>query len=185
MIRMKKTVLFLAEGFEELEAIAVVDVLRRAEIEVRTVSISDNPEVVGAHGVTLVADLVWNELEAGDTDCLIFPGGMPGALHLGSCEPLISLLQQHYDKGRPIAAICAAPAMVLSHLNAGRKLRLTCYPGFEKYLPDAEVLPDGVVVDKGVISGKGPGFAVQFGLAIVEYLCPAGKAEEVAAGMLL
>lgn len=183
---MKKSYLFLAEGFEEMEAIAVVDVLRRGGVEVQTVSISDTYEVISAHKVTIKADLIWKELNAEDAECLIFPGGMPGADNLSHFKPLTELLQQHFDKGGYVAAICAAPALVLKHLKTGRKMRLTCYPGFEKYLPEAfEVVSDEVVVDGKVITGKGPGFAVKFGLTILEQLRSAGVAKEVAGGMLL
>lgn len=182
---MKKSFLFLATGFEEMEAIAVVDVLRRGGVDVRTVSITDNHEVTGAHGVTVAADMVWDELKPEEAECLIFPGGMPGAQNLGTHRALIGLLQQHYEKGRLVAAICAAPALVLSQLKAGKKLKLTTYPGFEKYLPDAEVLPDGVVTDGKVITGKGPGFAVKFGLTILGQLRSVEMEKEVAAGMLL
>ena len=182
---MKKSYHILATGFEEMEAIAVVDVLRRGGVDVQTVSILEKREVTSAHGVTVVADLLLDEVEAENAECLIFPGGMPGAQNLGGCQPLIGLMQNHYNKGRHIAAICAAPALVLSHLDAGRKLRLTCYPGFEKFLPDVQVVADGTVVDGKVITGKGPGFAVQFGLTILEQIRSAKVAKEVAEGMLL
>lgn len=96
------------------------------------------------------------------------------------------MMQKQYDAGRWVAAICAAPALVVGHLKPGRKLRLTCYPGFEKYFStDFEVSADGVVVDGKVITGKGPGFAFEFGLTVLEHLCSAEKAKEVAQGMLL
>lgn len=183
---MKKSYLFLAEGYEEVEALAVVDVLRRGGVEIQTVSITDAYEVTSAHNVTVKADLTWKELNAEDAECLIFPGGMPGAENLGNFEPLIQLSQAHYDKGLRVAAICAAPALVLRHLKADRKLRLTCYPGFEKYLPDTfAVVEDSVVVDGKVITGKGPGFAVKFGLKVLEQLRSQELAKEVAGGMLL
>lgn len=97
----------------------------------------------------------------------------------------MTILQHHYDQERTVAAICAAPALVLSHLKTNRKLRVTCYPGFEKYVPDFEVVADGVAVDGNVITGKGPGFAIQFGVTLLEQLRSSGKAKEVAAGMLL
>ena len=183
---MKKSFLFLAEGFEEMEAIAVIDVLRRGGVDVQTVAVSGEYEVTSAHGVTVQADLVWDELVADEAECLIFPGGMPGAQNLGNHQGLIGLLQQHYDKHRYVAAICAAPALVLGKLNPGRKLSLTCYPGFEQYLPDGfEYKTEGVVTDDKVITGRGPGFAVKFGLTVLEHLRSAEVAEEVAAGMLL
>ena len=177
--------LFLAPGFEEIEAIAVVDILRRGGVDVRTVSVGGGNEVTGAHQVTIRADVSLEQIRPEEAECLIFPGGMPGAQHLSECEKLVTILQHHYDQERTVAAICAAPALVLSHLKTNRKLRVTCYPGFEKYLPDFEVVADGVVVDGKMITGKGPGFAILFGLAILEQLRSAQVAGEVAAGMLL
>ena len=182
---MGKTFLFLAEGFEDIEAIAVVDVLRRGGVEVRTVSVSEHRNGKSAHGVTVTADLVLGDLEPEEAECLIYPGGMPGAQNLGDCQPLLSMMQQQYDQGGYIAAICAAPALVFGHLQTRRRLCVTCYPGFEKYLPaDFEILTDGVVADGKVITGKGPGFAVKFGLILLEHLRSAEVAQEVAAGML-
>lgn len=182
---MKKTFLFLANGFEELEAIAVADVLLRGGVKLQTVSLAGSLQVKGAHGIEVTADILFSQLEEEQAECLVFPGGMPGAQNIADHKEVIALMQRHYDKGRYVAAICAAPALVLSQLKAGRKLQLTCYPGFEKYLPDATVLPDGVVVDDQVITGKGPGFAVQFGFTVLRYIRSDETAKEVAAGMLL
>lgn len=183
---MNKSFLFLAEGFEEMEAIAIVDVLRRGGVEVQTVSIKGQKEVKSSHGVMVVADCIFDEIGTEKAECLIFPGGMPGAQNLGECKALVELMQRQFDEGRHLAAICAAPALVLGHLKTGRKLRVTCYPGFEKYLSsEFDVSADEVVVDGKVISGKGPGFAVKFGLTVLEQLRSAGVAKEVASGMLL
>ena len=182
---MEKIYLFLAEGFEEMEAIAVVDVLRRGGLEVETVSVSGHREVKSSHGVVVTADRFFDEVKAEQAACLIFPGGMPGAKNLGECAALMDRMQKQYDEGRYVAAICAAPALVLGQLKTDRKLQLTCYPGFEKYLSDQfEVSTEGIVVDGKVISGKGPGYALKFGLTILEQLCSAETAKEVADGML-
>lgn len=182
---MKKSFLFLANGFEEMEAIAVADILLRGGVELQTVSLASGLQVKGAHGIEVTADIPFGQLKEEEAECLIFPGGMPGAQNIADHREVIALLQRHYDKGLPVAAICAAPALVLSQLNAGRKLRLTCYPGFEKYLSDAVVLPDAVVIDGSVITGKGPGFAVRFGMAVLEQIRSTEVVKEVAAGMLL
>lgn len=182
---MDKTYLFLADGFEDIEALAVVDILLRGGVDVQTVSITDSLEVVSAHGVTVKADTLLKKVLSDKAECLVFPGGMPGAEHLGNCKPLMEWMQRHYDANGLIAAICAAPALVLSQLNAGRRLKLTCYPGFEQSLPQAEVLAEGVVVDGRIITGKGPGFAIPFGLGILRELRSAEIAGTVAAGMLL
>ena len=118
---MNVSYLFLAPGFEEIEAIAVVDILRRGGVDVRTVSVGGGNEVTGAHQVTIRADVSLEQIRPEEAECLIFPGGMPGAQHLSECEKLMTILQHHYDQERTVAAICAAPALVLSHLKTNRK----------------------------------------------------------------
>lgn len=181
---MKKTFLFLANGFEEIEALATVDVLRRGGIELVSVSIHPQREVTGAHGVSVLADMVLADIKEEDAECLIFPGGMPGAKNLGEEARLIAWMQKHYDQGKWLAAICAAPALVFSQLKASKKYKMTCYPGFESYLENALVQTDGVVVDEKIITAKGPAFAVDFGLTVLEHLTSGELAAEVAAGML-
>ena len=181
---MKKSFLFLANGFEEVEALAVVDVLRRGNVEINTVSITRNREVVGAHGIPVKADCLLDDICGEDADYLICPGGMPGSKNLGDCSKLLNWLQAHVDKGGKIAAICAAPALVLSHLKFSRQYNMTCYPGFESYLPGANIKSDGVVVDGNLITGRGPAYAFKFALAILEGTS-SQVAKEVATGMLL
>lgn len=182
---MSKVYLFLAEGFEDIEALAVVDILRRGNVAVQTVSIMDSLEVKSAHGVTVKADRLLREVDGNDADALICPGGLPGAEHLGNCEALIGLLQRQYDRGGLVAAICAAPALVLSRLAMKGKHRVTCYPGFEAHLPGCDVSAEGVVVDGNLITGKGPGLAIPFGLKVLEKLVSTEVAHEVAGGMLI
>ena len=182
---MTKSFLFLADGFEEVEALGTVDVLRRGTVEVKTVSISGKKEVTGAHGVPVVADLLIDEVKEEEAEFLICPGGMPGAKNLGDCPALVQLIQKHFDKGGYVAAICAAPALVLSKIKTDRKRQMTCYPGFEEYLPEADIQPHGVVVDGNLITGRGPAYTFKFGLAILEQLTSKKVAEDVAAGMLL
>ncbi|MCC8173166.1 MAG: DJ-1/PfpI family protein [Odoribacter sp.] len=182
---MKKTLLFLADGFEEIEALATVDILRRGEIDVTTVSINTGKEVTGAHGVTVIADVVLQDVLNEDAEMLILPGGMPGAKNLGECILLVDMLKKHFEKNGLISAICAAPALVLSQLPLKPEIKLTCYPGFESYLSKFQVSNDSLVIDGNITTAKSPGFAFDFGLAIVERLKGKEKAKEVAAGMLL
>ena len=175
---------FLADGFEEVEALATVDVLRRCGIEVQTVSISYSEEVTGAHGIIVKADKVLDYSMLQDADFLILPGGLPGATNLRDCEALQEVLKQHAAKGGNLAAICAAP-MVLGGLGLLEGKEATCYPGFEKYMIGAKPGSLPVVQDGNVITGKGPAFAFAFGLKIAEAIKGKDAAVDVAAGMLL
>ena len=183
---MQKTYLFLANGFEEIEAISVVDVLRRGGVDVKTVSISTEKQVVGSHEIEITADLTLDEITTEEAECLIFPGGMPGSKHLGDCVVLMELLQKQYDKGGYIGAICAAPALVLGQLKLKSKLRLTCYPNLETYFSaNFELSEDGLVVDGHVITAKGASYAITFALCLLEQLKSAEESKKVAEGMLL
>lgn len=182
---MKKSFLFLADGFEETEAIGTLDVLRRGGVEVQTVAVMGKQEVKGAHGVVIKADSMLHDMLKEEGEFLIFPGGMPGAQNLSECGELMGYLQGHFSRQGKMAAICAAPALVFGKLPLKKETRMTCYPGFENYLPGMALLADGVVVDGNIITGRGPGYSFAFGLAIVEHLCGKEKAGEVAAGMLL
>jgi 4-methyl-5(b-hydroxyethyl)-thiazole monophosphate biosynthesis len=179
-----KTFLFLAEGFEETEAIATLDILRRAGIDARTVSITGNSTVTGAHNIALVADELFDTTDFADGAMLILPGGMPGARHLNEHAGLRALLLRYYAAGKRIAAICAAP-LVLGSLNLLKGKRATAYPGFEDCLTGATLVPVTVVKDGTIITSRGPGFVFDFGLALVAELLGKEKADEVADGLLV
>ncbi|HIX26308.1 MAG TPA: DJ-1/PfpI family protein [Candidatus Barnesiella excrementigallinarum] len=181
---MKTAYLFLATGFEEIEALTVIDMLRRAEIDVTTVSISRNLQVEGAHGVTVTADTTWVELSADDVDWLILPGGMPGTKHLGECKPLVSLLQRQAAAHKNIAAICAAPS-VLGQAGLLNGYKATCYPGFEQFLNGATVTGEPVTIDRNIITANGPGAAIAFAAAIISQIAGKERAKEVTTGMML
>lgn len=181
---MKKAIVFLANGFEEMEAMGTIDILRRGGIEVTTVSITDNPVVLGAHNVPVTADTTLGQATLTGTDALVLPGGMPGASNLNDSEPVKEALLQQYREGRIVAAICAAP-MVLGGLGLLKGRNATCYPGFEPKLIGANVTSEIVEVSENVITGKGPGLVIDFGLALVAALKGDAVAEEVAAGLLL
>ena len=156
---------FLADGFEEIEALAPVDILRRADVEVKTVSINDSFEVTGAHGITVCADILFGDVEK-DADMLVLPGGMPGTVNLGNFEPLCDMLKKAKC---PIAAICAAPS-VFGELGLLKGKKATCYPGFEDKLEGAEISDLPVVVSGNVITSRGAGTAHLFGFALLEIL---------------
>ncbi|MDE6010418.1 MAG: DJ-1/PfpI family protein [Muribaculaceae bacterium] len=181
----QQSFLFLAHGFEEIEALTAVDVLRRADIPVKTVSITESLQVTGAHGITVKADVLFDNTLFDNPAWLILPGGLPGAENLYNFAPLQGLLEREANnpKGR-IAAICAAPAVVLGQLGLLKGCKATCYPGFEDKLTGAVYEDSPVVVDGKFITGNGPASALAWAMAIVENTTDARRAEQVAAGML-
>lgn len=181
---MKKAIVFLANGFEEIEALGTIDILRRGGIEVTTVSITEEAVVTGAHHVPVIADTTLAKAILNEADALILPGGMPGASNLNNSETVKEALLQQYREGKIVAAICAAP-MVLGGLGLLKGRNATCYPGFEPQLIGANVTGEAVEVSENVITGKGPGLVMNFALALVAAIKSEAVAEEVAAGMLL
>lgn len=173
---------FLADGFEEVEALTVIDVLRRAGQNVKMVSVTPDEIVVGAHGVSILCDVNFENCDFRDAALLVLPGGMPGAATLDAHEGLRKLLLSSADRKRPIAAICAAP-MVLGKLGLLEGKQATCYPGFESYLAGAQCVDKSVVVDGEFITAKGPGAAMEFALTLVALLHGAEKASELKEAM--
>lgn len=177
---MKGVYIFLAQGFEDMEALSTADVLRRGQVPVKLVSITEDIFVESSHGITVRADMIFSEFletvdrsSASDDDAMVFPGGMPGTKNLASCAPLMDLMREHHEQGGLIAAICAAPGLVLSQLD-GRLdgLGFTCYDGFESYLVDkgAEYLGGPVVLAGDIITGRSAGYSVQFALEVLSHL---------------
>lgn len=181
---MKKVALFLANGFEEIEALATVDILRRAQIPVETISVSDTETVTGAHNVPVIADKIFQEADFSEVEVLVLPGGMPGAKHLNEHEGLKKLITKFNGEGKQIAAICAAP-MVLGGLGLLKGKRATCYPGFEPELTGAQVVSENVVVDGNITTGRGPGLAFDFALRLVEQIAGLKIRQETQNGLLL
>ena len=180
---MSKVYVFLAEGFEEIEGLTVVDLLRRAKIETEMVSIMKGKQIKGSHGIKVTADSMFEDVDFSDADLLILPGGMPGTLNLGNHEGLCTLLKKHYEEGKKIAAICAAPSVFgqLGFLN-GRVA--TCYPGFESKLEGAICCATKVAVDGNVTTAKGMGAAIDFSLKLIEQLIDKEKAREISEGII-
>ncbi len=173
---------FFADGFEEIEALTAVDVLRRAGRNVKIVSVTPDEIVRGAHGVSLLCDVNFDNCDFYDAELLLLPGGMPGAATLGEHEGLCKLLVDFSSKGKPVAAICAAP-MVLGKLGLLKGKKATCYPGFEQYLEGAECTGEPAVRDGNVVTGKGPGASMEFALTVVELLAGKEKASELTEAM--
>ena len=175
----KKAIVLFATGFEEVEGITQVDFLRRAGIEVTMVGI-DSRDVAGNHGVFVHTDIVVDDLPADPgTDAIVLPGGMPGAQNLSESPSVLSLIKRYFDSGRLVAAICAAPGVVLGRTAILDGRRFTCYPGFQERAPRGTFCEDRVVVAGNVITSRGPGTAAEFAEAIVSYLVGRDAAERL------
>ena len=170
--------MFLADGFEEIEGLTVVDLLRRAEIEVTTVSITGSLTVHGAHGIDVLADKLFEEVDYEVMDMVVLPGGMPGTLHLGEHEGVKKVLEKFYAEKKYIAAICAAPS-VLGKYGLLKGRRATSYPGFEEALVEAEYVYDKVAVDDFLITSRGMGTAIAFSLKMIEALLDETVAKKI------
>ncbi len=179
---MKKALIFLTTGFEEIEALATVDILRRGGVDIKTVSLTETKIVEGSHGVPVVADLMFQEAGFDSADILILPGG---TVKINEHDGLKEQVLNFCNNGKLIAAICAAP-MVLGGLGILKGKKATCYPGFEKYLDGAILTTDAAVVTDGnIITGRGPGLTFEFALQLLEVLEGKAKRDEVAKGLLL
>ena len=182
----KRILVPLAEGFEELEAVAVIDVLRRAGLEVVTAALGSAADpVMGAHGIAVAADAELGSLAADSFDAVVLPGGMPGTLNLMEDERVLAAVRALHAAGRTTAAICAAP-MVLAKAGVIDGVAVTSHPSVRERLGAAEVRSEPRVVRSGhVFTSQGPGTAIEFALELVRELVGAGKADELAAAMLV
>ncbi len=182
---MKRVYIFLAEGFEDMEAITPIDILRRGGMNVTTVSIASEHQVCSANGITINADVLFADSDFSDADWLICPGGMPGATNLYEFKPLGELLTRHTSKadGR-IAAICASPGVVLGQLGLLNGQKATCYPGFENLCKGAVMVDAPVVISGKFITGNGPANAFPWVLTILKEAMGQEAANAVAEGTL-
>lgn len=182
---MNNSFIFLADGFEEVEALTAVDVLRRAGIPVKTVSITSSLHVNGAHGIGVKADVLYDSTLFDNPEWLILPGGMPGAVNLHEFCPLQGLLERQAQSAHgKIAAICASPGVVLGQIGLLKGVKATCYPGFEDMMEGADVQSAPVVADGRFVTGNGPANSLAFALEIVKESLGEQKACEVGSGML-
>lgn len=175
---MSKVYVFLADGFEEIEGLTVVDILRRAGIGTKTVSVMGRREIRGAHDITVMADTLFEETDMSGGDMLVLPGGMPGTLNLKAHEGLRKLVLSFDSQGKHIAAICAAPS-IFGALGLLKGRKACCYPSFEDQLTDAEVVRDPAVTDGHITTGRGMGTAIPFALELTAVLAGRAKAEEI------
>lgn len=181
---MKKAYVHFAEGFEEIEALTIVDVLRRAEIPTEMVSVTGHRQVAGAHGIKIITDVVFEDVNYDEAAMIILPGGLPGAKNLQDHQGLSKIIEQKASNKEPIAAICAAP-MVLGDLGILKGKDAVCYPGFENHLQGANVKSDLSLKSENIITGRGPGAAINFSLEIVKELKGENMANELAKGMIV
>jgi 4-methyl-5(b-hydroxyethyl)-thiazole monophosphate biosynthesis len=181
---MKKIAVHLATGFEEIEAITIIDVLRRANHEVTMVSMTDSTKVTGGHQIPVIADVLFSELDYSTIDALVLPGGMPGAKNLDLHQGLQKQILQFNSDKKLLGAICAAP-LVLGHLGILKGKKAVCYPGFEPELHGAELLKTAITVSGNVVTGRGVGAALTFALQLVEELSGKEKSDQLAKAMLV
>lgn len=179
---MSKAYVCLADGTEEIEALTVVDLLRRGKVETKTVSVMPQRMITGAHGIRVEADLLFAEELFRDGDLLVLPGGMPGTTHLRKHAGLRTVLEEYFREGRYLAAICAAPS-VLGDNGFLKGKRATCYPGFEDSLTGAVLCTERVVRDGTVITSRGLGTAIDFALELLRLLQGEETAEQIARGI--
>lgn len=175
---MSKVAIFLADGFEEIEGLTVVDLLRRCKIEITTVSIMSQREVVGSHDIIIHADTLFEDMCFDEYDMLVLPGGGSGTERLEAFTSLQLILDDFYNKNKKIAAICAAPS-ILAHKGFLKETPACVYPSFEKELKDAVIVKKDAVVSENIITGRGMGCSIPFALAIIECLLGKQKAEEL------
>jgi len=180
---MARVCVLLAPGFEEIEAVCIIDVLRRAEVDTTIVGV-EAKDVRGAHGIRVEADALLSDAAADRWDMIVLPGGLPGSTHLRDSEPVQALLRKQQRSAGHLAAICAAPiALSAAGVLAGKKA--TSYPGFAEQLDCGDYVDEDVVVDGKVITSRGPGTALHFALRLVAELGDSDKATQLAAGMLV
>lgn len=166
---MAKVYEFIANGFEEVEALAPVDILRRGGVDIKTVSMTGSEYVESSHGVTIKANLLWEDADLSDADMLLLPGGMPGSTNLNAHEGLREALKKHHTEGKRIGAICAAP-MVLAQCGILDNKKATCSPGFEQYFNASTTYTGELVQEDGnVITGEGPAASFPYAYRILSY----------------
>lgn len=181
---MEKVHVYFADGFEEVEALTVVDVLRRAQMDARMVSVTGDLVVTGAHNIQVSTDLLWEEAMDQEVHMIVLPGGMPGTKNLEVHQGLMDKILTFQAEDKWIGAICAAPS-ILGKLGILTNKKATCYPGFEKELKGARYLEETVVQDGKIITSRGVGTAMGFALKLVEVLQGKTKAEDLRKKMIV
>jgi 4-methyl-5(b-hydroxyethyl)-thiazole monophosphate biosynthesis len=181
---MAKALVVLAEGVEEMEAVIVIDILRRAGVEVLTAATHDNREVVASRGVRLVADTLLTEVRGSPGEALVIPGGAVGSRRLAADPRVLELVRTYVRNQKLVAAICAGP-LVLQAAGVLEGVRFTCHPGARDLFPGRNIAAERVVTDGAILTSQGPGTSMEFALAIARHLVSPATVEEVAAGLIL
>lgn len=181
---MVKIGVLIAEGFEEIEAITIIDLLRRGQLNVVSLGIVQDRLVKGAHNMTLLVDDLLEGYPVDGLDMIVLPGGMPGTTHLIESSLVAEAILSHHGKGKPLGAICAAPS-VLGKLGLLKNVEATCYPGFESQLNGALSVQSSVVLHQNILTGKGLGVAIKFSLEILKMYKNAGEVEKIQASLML
>lgn len=181
---MKKIYIFLAEGFEEVEALTPADVLNRAGFDVKLVSVTNDLMVTGSHHIKVKCGSFIESVNVDDAIMLILPGGMPGTLNLMASDLVKRRILEFHKAGKWIGAICAAP-MILGEMNLLKGKKATCYPGYEKHLIEANLVPLPTVTDGRIITGRGIGASMDFSLEIVRNLIDKKTADALAEKMVV
>ena len=178
---MPSALVAISEGSEELEAIGIIDILKRGKVDVTIASVDESKRVKCAHGVTITADTLIQDISHKSFDAIVLPGGMPGAEHLRDCKTLVSMLTKQKERGKLYAAICASPAVVFATHNL-LDGEATCYPSFREAIPNYK--NEKVVVSDNCITSQGPGTVIDFALQLVECLSGKQVSEKVRMGMI-
>lgn len=181
----QRALISISDGVEDLECVTLIDVLRRAEIEVVVASIESRRMITCARGTRLTADTMLVDVLAQPFDLIVLPGGMPGAQRLAESEPLAERVREQAKAGKLFAAICAAPAVALQQYGVLKQRRMTCYPTFSDRLSGCVFVDQPVVVDGNCITSQGPGTALEFALTLVEQLAGRAMRRQVAEAMLV
>ena len=181
----KRALIAVADGIEDIECVTLIDVLRRADVEVLVASVEERRMITCARGTRLTADAMLVDVLAQDLDLIVLPGGMPGAQRLADFEPLAERVRKQAKAGELFAALCAAPAVALQNYGVLRQRRMTCYPAFSDRLSGCTFVDEAVVVDGNCITSQGPATALAFALTLVEQLVGRGTRKEVAEAMLV
>ncbi len=180
---MSSVILFLADGFEEIEALSVVDILRRGNVDIVTMSINSKIDVIGKSNIKVMADRTFDKNLALKAEMIILPGGGVGTENLKNSKDIIDIIKNFSDNNKMISAICAAPS-ILGINGVLKGYKAICYPGFEKVLEGAEIINENVVRDRNIITSKGPGTAIDFALAVLKSLKGESCEEDVRKGLL-